>query len=224
MKELINIIAELKAPKDQFNAAGKYRYRTQEGILEAVKPLIKKYECLLFLSDEIKELQVPYVYHEERNSGNGRYTIDYNGSRVYIESTATIVNSAGESISVKGIAREDVAKYGMAPSQLTGAASSYARKYALNGLFCIDDTKDDDTEVNVKVSETKPWESKAKKEQEQPQVVLDDYFTKALSELAKCEKQADVITVNDNYLNLIPKEQMKEYEEKRNAIYRSLPA
>lgn len=224
MKELISIIAELKAPKGQYNSFGKYKYRSCEDILEAVKPLLKKYGCLLFVSDEIRELQVPYAFHCTENGKNGSLESEYNGSRVYIEATATIVLPDGQIFSAKGFAREDVYKKGMDVAQITGAASSYARKYALNGLFCIDDNNDADTEVDVKVSETKPWESKAMKEQGQPQVVLDEYFTKALSELAKCEKQADVITVNDNYLNLIPKEQMKEYEEKRNAIYRSLPA
>lgn len=224
MKELINIISELKAPKDRVNSARGYKYRTCEGIMEAVKPLLKKYGCLLFVSDEIRELQVPYVFHCTENGRNGSLESEYNGSRVYIEATATIVLPDGQIFSAKGFAREDVYKKGMDVAQITGAASSYARKYALNGLFCIDDNNDPDTDVDVKVSETKPWESKAKKEQEQPQVVLDDYFTKALSELAKCKNQADVITVNDNYLRLIPESRKKEYEEKRNAKFRSLPA
>jgi hypothetical protein len=215
MKELINIISELKAPKDQFNAAGKYRYRTQEGILEAVKPLLKKYECLLFLSDEIKELQVPYVYHEERNSGNGRYTIDYNGSRVYIESTATIVNSAGESISVKGIAREDVAKYGMAPSQLTGAASSYARKYALNGLFCIDDTKDDD-ETN-----THGKEHPVQQPTTTPQPAPTAIYQWAISALNACTTAAETIQVCKTWENRVG-DQVDAFKNECRAMYNKL--
>lgn len=215
MKELINIIAELKAPKDQFNAAGKYRYRTQEGILEAVKPLLKKYECLLFLSDEIKELQVPYVYHEERNSGNGRYTIDYNGSRVYIESTATIVNSAGESISVKGIAREDVAKYGMAPSQLTGAASSYARKYALNGLFCIDDTKDDD-ETN-----THGKEQPTQQPTPTPQPTPTATYQMAISALKACTTAAETIQVCKTWESRLG-DQVEAFKNECRAMYNKL--
>lgn len=215
MKELINIIAELKAPKDQFNAAGKYRYRTQEGILEAVKPLLKKYECLLFLSDEIKELQVPYVYHEERNSGNGRYTIDYNGSRVYIESTATIVNSAGESISVKGIAREDVAKYGMAPSQLTGAASSYARKYALNGLFCIDDTKDDD-ETN-----THGKEQPTQQPTPTPQPTPTATYQMAISALKACTTAAETIQVCKTWESRVG-DQVEAFKNECRAMYNKL--
>lgn len=215
MKELINIISELKAPKDQFNAAGKYRYRTQEGILEAVKPLLKKYECLLFLSDEIKELQVPYVYHEERNSGNGRYTIDYNGSRVYIESTATIVNSAGESISVKGIAREDVAKYGMAPSQLTGAASSYARKYALNGLFCIDDTKDDD-ETN-----THGKEHPVQQPTPTPQPSPTATYQMAINALNACTTAAETIQVCKTWETRVG-DQVDAFKNECRAMYNKL--
>jgi hypothetical protein len=215
MKELINIISELKAPKDQFNAAGKYRYRTQEGILEAVKPLLKKYECLLFLSDEIKELQVPYVYHEERNSGNGHYTIDYNGSRVYIESTATIVNSAGESISVKGIAREDVAKYGMAPSQLTGAASSYARKYALNGLFCIDDTKDDD-ETN-----THGKEHPVQQPTPTPQPTPTAIYQWAISALKACTTAAETIQVCKTWETRVG-DQVDAFKNECRAMYNKL--
>jgi hypothetical protein len=215
MKELINIISELKAPKDQFNAAGKYRYRTQEGILEAVKPLLKKYECLLFLSDEIKELQVPYVYHEERNSGNGSYTIDYNGSRVYIESTVTIVNSAGESISVKGIAREDVAKYGMAPSQLTGAASSYARKYALNGLFCIDDTKDDD-ETN-----THGKEHPVQQPTPTPQPSPTATYQMAISALNACTTAAETIQVCKTWENRVG-DQVDAFKNECRAMYNKL--
>lgn len=211
MKELINIISELKAPKGQYNSFGKYKYRSCEDILEAVKPLLSKYGCLLFISDEIRELQVPYDYTSQVTEKGVTTETHYNGSRVYIEATATIVLPDRQTVSAKGVAREEVAKKGMDAAQITGAASSYARKYALNGLFCIDDTKDADAT------------NKHGKE-EQPQVVLDDYFTKALSELAKCKNQADVITVNDNYLSLIPESRKKEYEEKRNAKFRILPA
>jgi hypothetical protein len=189
MKELINIISELKAPKGQYNSFGKYKYRSCEDILEAVKPLCVKNNVLLTITDDIVLI----------------------GDRYYVKATATVTNLEGASVSASALAREEDAKKGMDGSQVTGASSSYARKYALNGLFCIDDTKDADAT------------NKHGKE-EQPQVVLDDYFIKALSELAKCKNQADVITVNDNYLNLIPESKKKEYEEKRNAKFRSLPA
>lgn len=114
---------ELKAPKGQYNQFGKYRYRSAEDILNSVKPLLAVNDLVLTLSDELIAL----------------------GSRIYIKATATLQDClSGNSISVDAYAREDEVKKGMDGSQITGAASSYARKYALNGLFLIDDTKDAD--------------------------------------------------------------------------------
>ena len=123
MQDLIKIQQELKAPKNQRNSFANYNFRSCEDILEAVKPLCAKYECLLKLSDKIVEV----------------------GGRVYVEATA-LIKKGQESESVTAFAREPESKKGMDESQITGAASSYARKYALNGLFCIDDTKDADTQ------------------------------------------------------------------------------
>lgn len=123
MKELLQIQSELKAPKGQFNAYGKYKYRSCEDILEAVKPILKKNNCTLLLSD----------------------SLIYVGERYYIKATATLVNVEGKSVSTEAYAREEETKKGMDASQITGASSSYARKYALNGLLCIDDNKDSDT-------------------------------------------------------------------------------
>lgn len=123
MKELIRIQNELKAPKGQYNSFGKYSYRSCEDILEAVKPLLSSYDCILTLSDEITLV----------------------GERYYVKATAILMNGASEKVEVTAYAREEADKKGMDGSQITGAASSYARKYALNGLFCIDDTKDSDT-------------------------------------------------------------------------------
>lgn len=123
MKELLQIQSELKAPKGQFNAYGKYKYRSCEDILEAVKPILKKCNCTLLLSDSLV----------------------YVGDRYYIKATATLVNAEGKSVSTEAYAREEDTKKGMDASQITGASSSYARKYALNGLLCIDDNKDSDT-------------------------------------------------------------------------------
>lgn len=123
MKELLQIQSELKAPKGQFNAYGKYKYRSCEDILEAVKPILKKSNCTLLLSD----------------------SLIYVGERYYIKATATLVNAEGKSVSTEAYAREEETKKGMDASQITGASSSYARKYALNGLLCIDDNKDSDT-------------------------------------------------------------------------------
>ena len=122
--------AELKAPKNQYNSFGKYSYRSCEDILEAAKPVCAKYGLLLTVSDEI--------VHE--------------GDRYYIKATAALYDAQGgsdEVMSATAYAREPEAKKGMDDSQITGTASSYARKYALNGLFCIDDTKDADTQDNT---------------------------------------------------------------------------
>lgn len=113
----------LKAPKDRYNSFGKYKYRSCEGILEAVKPLLDREGLTLTLTDEI----VPV------------------GARYYVKATAT-VSSGDKSVMTWAYAREDESKKGMDGSQVTGTASSYARKYALNGLFLIDDSKDADTD------------------------------------------------------------------------------
>jgi hypothetical protein len=126
-QKLAVIQQKLKAPKGQVNKFGGYRYRSCEDILEAVKPLLG--DCVLTISDDIREI----------------------GGRVYVEATARLGDSVGGyGIEVKALAREPESKKGMDESQITGAASSYARKYALNGLFCIDDTKDADATNNHK--------------------------------------------------------------------------
>ena len=117
--------SELKAPKSQTNKFGGYKYRSCEDILEAVKPLLKKYSMVLTIGDELINC-------------SGRY---------YICATATLRDTeSGEAIQNSAYAREAAEKKGMDEAQLTGTTSSYARKYALNGLFCIDDTKDADTD------------------------------------------------------------------------------
>lgn len=120
-QKLIEIQAELKAPKSQFNKFGGYNYRNCEDILEAVKPLCAKHEIVPLLSDEIVMI----------------------GDRFYVKATAKVTDGKDE-IATTAFARESKDKKGMDESQITGSASSYARKYALNGLFCIDDTKDAD--------------------------------------------------------------------------------
>lgn len=126
MQKLINIQKDLKAPKSQYNSFGKYNYRNCEDILEAVKPLCAREGACLTLSDAIVQI----------------------GERYYIQATATLYDSeTGDIINtVTAYAREEAEKKGMDGSQVTGAASSYARKYALNGLFNIDDTKDADSD------------------------------------------------------------------------------
>lgn len=132
---LKKVQAELKAPKNLYNSFGKYKYRNAEGICEAVKPYETKYNFCLILSDKI--LQV--------------------GDRYYVEATATMIDCGdGSQHSVTALAREADEKKGMDESQLTGTASSYARKYALNGLFLLDDTKDADTDEYHNQTSGKP--------------------------------------------------------------------
>ena len=124
-QKLQGIQTELKAPKGQTNKFGGYRYRSCEDILTALKPLLAQYTCTLAISDDIVEV----------------------GGRVYVKATATLASTSSEddyTINVSGFAREAENKKGMDDAQITGSASSYARKYALNGLFAIDDTKDPD--------------------------------------------------------------------------------
>lgn len=141
MKELIEIQTRLNAPKSRRNDFGKYNYRSAEDILKAVKPLLKELCCTLLLSDDVKEVGSAYTYNTQNKNGASAYQ----GTRVYVVATATIINSQGEKLSVQGMAREEVVKAGMDSAQITGSASSYARKYALNGLFAIDDCADADT-------------------------------------------------------------------------------
>jgi hypothetical protein len=122
-EKLMAIQQELKAPKGQYNAFGKYSYRSCEDIVEAVKPLAGKVKAVLTITDRVELV----------------------GERYYIIATATLMDAeTGEKISVTSQAREEDSKKGMDAAQVSGAASSYARKYALNGLFAIDDTKDSD--------------------------------------------------------------------------------
>ena len=122
-KKLIEVQTKLKAPKNQYNSFGKYSYRNCEDILEALKPILKEVGATIIISDEV----VPV---------NERY---------YVKATVKFIDTeTGEAVEASANAREEDNKKGMDSSQLTGSTSSYARKYALNGLFAIDDTKDSD--------------------------------------------------------------------------------
>ena len=123
-EKLLSIQTALKAPKNQYNAFGKYNYRNCEDILEAVKPLCKEHKAVLYLTDDIVTV----------------------GERYYVQAKAILIDTeSNEKLCAIAYAREEETKKGMDGSQVTGASSSYARKYALNGLFDIDDTKDSDT-------------------------------------------------------------------------------
>ena len=131
-EKLMNVQSQLKAPKSQENTFGHYKYRSCEDILNALKPLLAEVKAILTLTD----------------------TIEHIGERFYVKATAVFIDiEKGEKIEVSALAREDENKKGMDLAQVTGSVSSYARKYSLNGLFCIDDTKDADTMDN-KTTET----------------------------------------------------------------------
>ena len=186
MKELIAIQSELKAPKNQWNDFGKYNYRSAEDILEAVKPLLKKYNCHLTISDEMVVL----------------------GERYYVKATATLAKE-GESISTTAYAREEESKKGMDSSQITGSTSSYARKYALNGLFCIDDTKDSDF-TNTHGEEVKPTPRAVN-----PKETVEKELKGAIDVLSKCKDVASVDEVVKAYKTLWTNQDFKNATAKR---------
>lgn len=148
--KLTVVQAKLKAPKNQFNKFGNYKYRSCEDILEALKPVLSEEKATVFISDSIERIE-------------GRY---------YVKATATFIDSeTSETVSNTAYAREPESKKGSDESQITGASSSYARKYALNGLFLIDDTKDEDTEErqNEKNNRANKAEKKPEKEKSDKQ-------------------------------------------------------
>lgn len=161
MEELKKIQQELKAPKNLTNKFGGYRYRSAEGILESVKPLLGKNNCTLTISDDVVAV----------------------GTRVYIKAVATLTNKSGENVTTTAFAREEETKKGMDASQITGTASSYARKYALNGLFAIDDTKDADA-LNTSPEYTQTG------------------ATDVLAEVAKCKTRAELTAVWKGHADL----------------------
>lgn len=153
-EKLLAIQTKLKAPKGQYNKFGNFNYRSAEDILEAVKPLNAEQGVLLTITDEIKEI----------------------GGRVYVVATAT-VSDGTDTLQVSAFAREPENKKGMDESQITGATSSYARKYALNGLYAIDDNKDADTDEHKQQQDNAPKKQQAQKQQQQKQQQQEKGFT-----------------------------------------------
>ena len=142
-EKLLKIQTELKAPKNQFNSFGKYNYRSCEDILEGLKPLLDEYKATLIIADEIVQI----------------------GERYYVKATATLQDvESKEYIHTVAYAREDESKKGMDLAQVTGSTSSYARKYALNGLFAIDDTKDSDATNDHGKGQSQTTKDKPKQE------------------------------------------------------------
>lgn len=137
--KLLSIQNELKAPKNQYNKLGKYNYRSCEDILEAIKPLCLKYGAVVLIDDYVSQI----------------------GERFYVKARASLIDiDTQEEVYACAYARESENKKGMDSAQVTGATSSYARKYALNGLFCIDDTKDVDTQEYQEKKQTNNNQSK----------------------------------------------------------------
>lgn len=164
MEELVKIQTELKASKDLYNKFSSYSYRSAESILEALKPLLKETNCYVTLTDEIVAV----------------------ADRIYVKATATIRNSAGAQVSATAYAREALSKKGMDESQITGAASSYARKYALGGLFAVDDGRDSDATTNSLVNEDK----------------LKGDYDKAVKKIDGCKTRAELQALNDKCKSL----------------------
>ena len=166
MKRLIAIQQALHAPKDRRNNFGGFNYRSCESILEAVKPILKEQNCAILLSDELVQI----------------------GDRFYVKATAFLIGEDGQTINdVSAFAREEDSKKGMDASQVTGAASSYARKYALNGLLAIDDNKDADTdEYQRQTREQQNTASNAPKQS--PKVIIQPQTQKPV----KTQKTVDM--------------------------------
>lgn len=197
MKELITIQSELKAPKSQFNKFGGYKYRKAEDILEAVKPLLAKQKCTLIISDDIVMI----------------------GNRIYVKATATIKNEKGECETTTGWAREEETKKGMDGSQITGASSSYARKYALNGLFAIDDNADSDTTNTGQQDNTHHLAAQQTAQtQQQPQATAKaaqtqyhpDNLTEALEMVKRCMNRDNIKWVMGTYMPLYSNHQFMQ--------------
>lgn len=194
-EKLLNVQTQLKAPKNQFNKFGGYNFRNCEDILEAVKPICKKENALVFLTDAIVKVD----------------------ERYYVEATATFVDiESGEKLQAVAYAREEESKKGMDGSQVTGASSSYARKYALNGLFDIDDTKDSDTtnthgkdESHQTFAEAKPKAEVPKKEPTPRDQLIAKLKEKGIDSKAyAAEKGLTKETTPERYAELL-----KELEE-----------
>ena len=172
LKKLTSIQCELKAPKNQYNSFGKYNYRNREDILEGVKPLLLKHSCTLLESDSVVNI----------------------GNRFYVEATARIYCSeTGEFLETKSLAREEETKKGMDGSQITGSSSSYARKYALNGLFAIDDVKDADSMDNKREEPIKQLPPVQQKPKPIENVTLE--WTNIINNINSLDRANDVLDI-----------------------------
>lgn len=180
IQKIKSVQQELKAPKSQYNSFGKYHYRCCEDILEAVKPLCDQNNLVLTLSDEMIML----------------------GDRYYVKATATVYDATSvDQLSVSAYAREEFDKKGMDGSQITGAASSYARKYALNGLFCIDDTKDADSDESAPSAPARIEKPKSKPSAKAPETKAPETESKQFEFCEMCKKPIVDIIQGDKEWN-----------------------
>ena len=199
LKKLLLIQQELKVPKNQFNAFGKYNYRSCEDILESARPIANKNGCVIVINDDIKEI-------------NGRY---------YVEATITLFDvDSGEEISTKALAREAEPKSGMSESQLTGACSSYARKYALSAMFALDDEKDDDTRDNRQQSKqiNKPVQKQTQKPVDEKSKHLTNIFNKMKAHNVSKQDILSILKTNFNKTSSkdLTLQEVKELDENFN--------
>lgn len=184
-EKLLAVQNELKAPKDKRNDYGGFNYRSCEGILEAVKPLLQEQGLMLTIKDEVVNI----------------------GDRYYVRATVLLddiddISSNGE-IAITALAREEEAKKGMDASQITGTASSYARKYALNGLFLIDDTKDADTDEFHRTTQENGQKTNVATQPNQPPAKKIALTQKIVDEKLKfILEQTDTKTVKNIWFNL----------------------
>lgn len=196
METILNILhkiqQELKAPKNQYNKFGEYNYRSQEDILEAVKPLLPE-GVVVLLSDDIIEI-----------AGNA-----------YVKATASISSSQG-TISTTSGAREDKERKKMQPEQLTGSSSSYARKYALNGLFAIDDTKDADSNEDAPKAPNPP---KAELTPQQKLQKAKDTAKQIILEYKACTNLGSLADVQVKYQN-----ELKAFNERYEELFKDINA
>ena len=177
--KLLSVQRELKAPKSQWNEFSKFYYRKAEDIMEALKPICEKYQCVTFISD----------------------SLEYSGERLHIKSTAVFVDvETGERLECSAVARESLARKGMDDSQISGATSSYARKYALGALFLLDDSADiDSLEDGDKVDEKA---SKKRKKGNAPEKSIDEMKVEANDLLKAAKSREDVVAIYESYPQL----------------------
>ena len=187
MHRLIAIQQELKAPKNQRNTFGGYNFRSCEDILEAVKPLLAKHNLALIINDEVTAIEGGFDLKEQTEK-KAKHIITSN--RVYIKATAILYDNTGKVVAkTSALAREEETKTGMDASQLTGATSSYARKYALNGLFAIDDNKDADSTNKHNKEETPIATVKVSDKQIKEYITQSDPDKQYFDGLRACKKR-----------------------------------